>query len=204
MFLNQCLEVSLDELVDLNLFYIGVPIGIIILVIIYFVYMFNRLYRYRNASEATLNQIGVALKKRLDMIEQLLGATKGYVEHEREVFEAIARLRASLVDVKARGMDDVVEESGKIVGDLFAIAEAYPELKANETVKKLMDAIISVEEEIARQRYTYNNVVQEFNTMLDTIPSSFVAKSQSMIKIDYLEFEGEISDRPEITGIAKS
>jgi LemA protein len=204
MFLNQCLEVSLDELVDLNLFYIAVPIGIIVLVIIYFVYMFNRLYRYRNASEATLNQIGVALKKRLDMIEQLLGATKGYVEHEREVFEAIARLRASLVDVKARGMDDVVEESGKIAGDLFAIAEAYPELKANETVQKLMDAIISVEEEIARQRYTYNNVVQEFNTMLDTIPSSFVAKSQNMTKIDYLEFEGEISDRPEITRIAKS
>ena len=149
-----------------------------------------------------MNQIGVALKKRLDMVEQLLGAVKGYVSHERELFESIASLRANLVTGNVRSLDSVDEGSLKLTGDIMAIAEAYPELKANETVVKLMDAIMSIEDEIARQRYTHNNVVQEFNTMLDTIPSSWVARSQGLEKLGYLEFEGGVR-RPEITGISE-
>ncbi len=179
-------------------------LSVIIIIVVYFVTIFNRLYQYRNASDATLNQIGVALKKRLDMIEQLLGAVRGYITHERELFEAIARLRASIAVMSTHDLDYVNKESSKISGDLLAIAEAYPELKANETVTKLMDAIISVEEEIARQRYTYNNVVQEFNTMVDTIPSNFVARTQGMVKLDYLEFEEGSDLRPDVSGIAVS
>lgn len=182
---------------------IGLPLLVLAVIVAYFVAAFNRLYRYRNASDATLNQVGVALKKRLDMIEQLLGAVKGYVSHERELFESIANLRASMAEMGAKGIDDVNRESSKITGDILAIAEAYPELRANETVTKLMDAIISVEDEIARQRYTYNNVVQEFNTMVDTIPSNFVAKTQGMGKLDYLEFEEESRRRPDVSGIAQ-
>ena len=182
---------------------VGLPLLVLAVVVAYFVAAFNRLYRYRNASDATLNQIGVALKKRLDMIAQLLGAVKGYVSHERELFEAIASLRASIMEVGVKDLDDVNRESSKITGDILAIAEAYPELKASETVRKLMDAIISMEEEIARQRYTYNNVVQEFNTLVDTIPSNFVARTQGMDKLDYLEFEEESRRRPEVTGIAQ-
>lgn len=179
-------------------------LSVLIIIVGYFVTIFNRLYKYRNASDATLNQIGVALKKRLDMIEQLLGAVRGYVSHERELFEAIASLRMSMVEMSTQDLDYVNRESSKISGDLLAIAEAYPELKANETVTKLMDAIISVEEEIARQRYTYNNVVQEFNTMVDTIPSNFVARTQGMVKLDYLEFEEGSDMRPDVSGIAVS
>jgi LemA protein len=179
-------------------------LSVLIIIVGYFVAIFNRLYQYRNASDATLNQIGVALKKRLDMIEQLLGAVRGYISHERELFEAIARLRASIAEMKTNDLDYVNRESSKISGDLLAIAEAYPELKANVTVTKLMDAIISVEEEIARQRYTYNNVVQEFNTMVDTIPSNFVARTQGMVKLDYLEFEDGSDLRPDVSGIAVS
>ncbi len=185
---------------DMLLF--GLSLLVLVIVIGYFVVVFNRLYRYRNAAEATLNQIGVALKKRLDMIEQLLGAVRGYVSHERGLFEAIAKLRASMAEMGAKGFDDVNRESSRITGDILAIAEAYPELKANETVTKLMDAIVSVEEEIARQRYTYNNVVQEFNTMVDTIPSNFVARTQGMRKRDYLVFEEESGRRPDVSGIA--
>ena len=181
---------------------LGLPLLVLAIVIGYFVIVFNRLYRYRNAADATLNQIGVALKKRLDMIEQLLGAVKGYVSHERELFESIVSLRASMAEVGARGLDDVNRESYRITGNILAIAEAYPELRANETVTKLMDAIVSVEEEIARQRYTYNNVVQEFNTMVDTIPSNFVARTQGMGKLDYLEFEEGSGRRPDVSGIA--
>lgn len=187
-----------------NTLLLAVLLGGLAFVIIYFVFVFNRLYRYRNAGDATLNQIGVALQKRLDMIEQLLGAVKGYVKHERELFEAIAKLRAGLPQSSARELDEVNRESSRLVGNLMAVAEAYPELKANETVMKLMEAIVSVENEIARQRYTYNNVVQEFNTMVDTIPSNFVARTQGMEKLTYLEFEEEAALRPDVTGITES
>ncbi|MGD2201318.1 MAG: LemA family protein [Candidatus Bathyarchaeota archaeon] len=187
-----------------NALMFGIPIIVLAVVIVYFVSIFNKLYRYRNASDATLNQIGVALQKRLDMIEQLLGAVKGYVKHEREIFEAIAKLRAGLPQSNASELDEVNRESLEIAGNLIAVAEAYPELKANETVIKLMGAIVSVENEIARQRYTYNNVVQEFNTMVDTIPSNFVAQTQGMEKRLYLEFKEEVESRPEVKGITES
>lgn len=189
---------------DLNsIIIIGVPLALLGLIGIYFAIIYNRLYRYRNASDANLSQIWVALKKRLDMIEQLLGATKDYVKHERELFESIASLRASLMKADTHNMDEVNRDSQRITGDILAIAEAYPELKANETVIKLMDAIVSVEDEIARHRYTYNNVVQTFNTMVDTIPSNVVARSSGMEKLGYLEFEEEVEKRPDIAGISE-
>jgi len=170
----------------------------------YLVYLFNRLYRFRNAADANIGQIQVAMKKRLDMIEQLLGAVKGYVRHEREVFETVASMRAKVFGAGAQGLEEIDRESRGIAVSIMAVAEAYPELKANETVVKLMDAIVSVEDEIARHRYTYNNIVQELNTMMDTIPSNFVARSAGLGKLDYLRFEEEIEKRPDITGISGS
>jgi LemA protein len=82
---------------------------------------------------------------------------------------------------------------------LIAVAEAYPELKASETVTKLMDSIVDVEDEIARHRYTYNNVVQEYNTMQDTIPSNLVAKIIGANKQTYLQFEEEIIRAPDVS-----
>jgi LemA protein len=170
----------------------------------YLVYLFNRLFRFRNAADANIGQIQVAMKKRLDMIEQLLGAVKGYVRHEREVFENVASMRAKIFGADAQGLREIDRESRSIAGSIMALAEAYPDLKANVTVVKLMDAIVSVEDEIARHRYTYNNIVQELNTMVDTIPSNLVARSAGLGKLNYLQFEDEINLRPDITGISES
>jgi LemA protein len=87
------------------------------------------------------------------------------------------------------------------MANIVAIAEAYPDLKASVTVTKLMDAVVSVEDEIARQRYTYNNVVQEFNTMVDTIPSNVVAGILGLKKLEYLQFGEEVEKAPEVKGI---
>ncbi len=171
---------------------------------VYLAYLFNRLVRFRNASDANLGQIRVAMKKRLDMIEQLLGAVRGYVRHEREVFESVASMRAKVLEAGTAGLEEIDKESRSITGGILAIAEAYPELKANETVMKLMNAVVSVEDEIARHRYTYNNVVQTFNTMVDSIPSNVVARSAAMDKLEYLQFEEEVASRPDITGISES
>ncbi len=180
----------------------GAVILFICLVAFYLAYLFNRLVRFRNAADANLGQIRVAMKKRLDMIEQLLGAVRGYVRHEREVFESVASMRAKVLEAGTIGLEEIDKESRSITGGILAIAEAYPELRASETVKKLMDAIVSVEDEIARHRYTYNNVVQTFNTMVDSIPSNVVASSTGMEKLGYLEFEEAVEARPDITGIS--
>jgi LemA protein len=185
---------------SLTLILIGAGLLLAILIVVY-INGYNKLYRFRNASDAELGQIRVAMKKRLDMIEQLLGAVKGYTQFEREVFEKVAELRAKIVTAGPSDLERIETESRSLFGSIRAVAEAYPDLKASTTVIKLMDAVVSVEEEIARQRYTYNNVVQELNTMIDTIPTNIIASSIGMKKLDYLRFEGNLEKAPEVKGI---
>ncbi|MDD1717148.1 MAG: LemA family protein, partial [Methanoregulaceae archaeon] len=89
-------------------------------------------------------------------------------------------------------------ESRSLFGRLIAVAENYPELKTNTTVLNLQDSIRSIEEEIARQRYTYNNISQQYNILVDTIPSNFVAGILHLTKLEYLQFEEEIAKPPKI------
>ncbi|MFW6117729.1 MAG: LemA family protein [Thermoproteota archaeon] len=170
---------------------------------LYLAYVFNRLYRYKNAAEANIGQIQVAMKKRLDMINQLLGSVKSYIKYERDVFQDVTRLRSRVMKSEPGELEELDRKSRSIFSAIRAVAERYPDLKANETVMKMMDAIVSVEDEIARHRYTYNNIVQEFNTMVDTIPSNMVAKSVGMEKLEYLEFEEEVEQAPILKDIAK-
>lgn len=187
-----------------NLIIPGVVFLVIVIIVLYFVYLFNRLFRYGNASEANLGQIQVAMKKRLDMLEQLLGVVRSYVGYEREVFENVARMRSTIMEAGVHGLEEIDRESRSLFGSITAIAENYPELKANETVTKLMDAIVSVEEEIARHRYTYNNIIQEYNTMLDTIPSNIVGSMAGLEKLEYLKFEEEVEKPPIMEGITRN
>jgi LemA protein len=180
---------------------IGVLVVVILVLIGLFITSYNRLFRFRNAADAELGQIRVAMKKRFDMIEQLLGAVKGYTKFEREVFEKVAMLRAQVMNAGPSNLADIQRESANLFGSIRAVAEAYPDLKASETVKKLMDAIIGLEDEIGRQRYTYNNVVQEFNTMVDTIPTNIVAGVLGLSKLEYLKFGDEVEVAPKVSGI---
>jgi LemA protein len=167
-------------------------------VAVVYIYIYNRMVKYSNAADAGLGQIKVAMKKRLDLVEQLLGAVKGYMKHEREIFEKIAKLRAGVDDAEPENLNNIDKESREIVNNVLAVAEAYPELKASENVIKLMDTIVNVEDEIARQRYTYNNIVQEYNTMTQTIPSNIVAATMQAKKLKYLEFEEAITRAPDV------
>src|SRR5512139_281927 len=110
---------------------------VLIVLAVLFVTYYNRLFRFRNAADAELGQIRVAMKKRFDMIEQLLGAVKGYTKFEREVFEKVAMLRAQVVNAGPSNLADIQRESANLFGSIRAVAEAYPDLKASDTVKKL-------------------------------------------------------------------
>jgi LemA protein len=184
---------------------IEIIVGIIVLVLILgvgllIISIYNRFFSLKNSAESTLGQIRVAMKKRLDMIEQLLGAVKSYAKFEKETLEKVTSLRASVAKAgtDAGEINRVERESRAILGNLFAVAEAYPDLKTSTTVTNLMEATRGVETEIARQRYTYNNICQQFNTMLDTIPSNIVGRLIGLARLGYLEFEKEIEQPPKI------
>jgi len=177
---------------------LGIVALVIIGLIVWAVSIYNRFFSLKNSSEATLGQIRVAMKKRLDMIEQLLGAVKSYAKFEKETLERVTAMRASVATAGPGDLNKVEAESRSIFGRLLAVAENYPDLKTSTTVTSLMDSIKSVEEEIARQRYTYNNISQEFNTMMDTIPSNIIGKMIGLLKLEYLQFEEEIKKAPKI------
>jgi len=177
----------------------GIIVLVIIGLILWFVSIYNRFYSLRNSSEATLGQIRVAMKKRLDMIEQLLGAVKSYAAFEKDTFERVTAMRSSVGSAGAGDLNEVEAQSKSILGRLFAVMENYPELKTQTTVSELTSAIKDVEGEIGRQRYTYNNISQQFNTMRETIPSNIVGGMIGMDKLDYLKFEEEIERPPEIS-----
>ncbi len=132
------------------------------------------------------------------MIEQLLGAVKSYAEFEKETLERVTQLRASVARGGPADLDAAEAESRSIFGRLFAVAEAYPDLKTSNVVQELTGAVRGVEDEIGRQRYTYNNVAQQLNTMVDVVPSNIVARMISMQKLEYLQFEEAIERPPTI------
>ena len=182
------------------------PLGIltvIVVTVLLIAYLFNRLQRYRNAAEANLSQIQVAMKKRLDLIDQLLNAVKGYTRYEREVVSTLTSMRSRVMGAGTEDLPKIDRTSRSFSGALMAIAEAYPDLKAQTVVQRLMDALVTVEDEIARHRYTYNNIVQELNTMVDTLPSSAVARLVGMDKLSYLTFDDDVAAAPSIEGISR-
>ena len=176
----------------------GIIVLVIIGLILWAVGMYNRFFSLKNSSEATLGQIRVAMKKRLDMIDQLLGAVKSYAKFEKETFEKVTAMRASVATASPGDLNKVEAESRSIFGRLLAVAENYPDLKTSTTVTSLMDAVKGIEDEISRQRYTYNNISQEFNTMMDTIPSKFIGRMIGLVKLEYLQFEEAIKTPPKI------
>jgi LemA protein len=166
-----------------------VLLALLIVVVIYFITIYNRLQSLRNGASATLSQIRVAMKKRLDMVEQLVDMVKSYAHFEKETLEKITRMRTDLSSANPGDIRKINRDSLSLLSDIRAVAESYPVLKTSDAVINSMSAIREVEDEISRHRYTYNNIIQELNTMIDTLPSSFVASSAKMTKQEYLSFE---------------
>jgi LemA protein len=177
---------------------IAIVVVALLAIIAWFFSIYNRFYSLKNAASATLGQIKVAMKKRLDMIEQLLGSVKSYAKFEKDTLESVTKMRAMVMGANAEGLKSIDTESRKLFGNILAVAEAYPDLKTSATVTSLMDSVKGLEDEISRQRYTYNNVVQEFNTMTDVVPSNIVGRIIGMAKMEYLQFEEAIEKPPKI------
>jgi LemA protein len=166
-----------------------------VLVALYGVSTYNRLVRLRTQSEEGFSDIDVQLKRRHDLIPNLVETVKGYAAHERATFENVtaARNRA----VAAQGPQEQAQAENALSGalrQLFAVAEAYPELKASQNFIELQDEITDTEDKIQAARRFYNMTVRDLNVKVDQFPSSVIAGFGSFSKREFFELD-EPADR---------
>ena len=161
----------------------------------YVVMAYNRFIQLKNGIDNSFNQISVGMKKRFDMIGQLVETAKSYLKFEKEVMTDVTKLRAMAISTPA----DVAKAdamASSILGKITVAVENYPNLRAIESVTTLQASIKDVEDEIARLRYVYNDQVQGFNIMAERVPSNIVARIFGFVNREYLKFEEGIEKRP--------
>ncbi|KKQ73585.1 MAG: LemA family protein [Berkelbacteria bacterium GW2011_GWB1_38_5] len=156
--------------------FLWIGLGILAVLIIWFIAVFNGIVTLRNRTQEAWSDIDVQLKRRHDLIPNLIETVKGYAKHEKELFEKVTEARASAM--KAQGP----AESGKAenmltdtLKSLFAVAENYPQLRASENFQKLQDELTDTENKIEAARRFYNGNVRDFNIQIQTFPNSLVA-----------------------------
>jgi LemA protein len=176
----------------------GAIVLVLVAAVIFFILFYNRFQVLKNGADAGLSQIAVAMKKRFDMITALVDIVKSYAKFEREVFEKVSEIRSILQKPETTETVTRINQGSRgLLDRIAAVVESYPNLKASQNVTQLMQAITDVEDEIARFRYTYNNIVQDYNTRSETFPSGFVARLFRFKKLEYLQFEKESQEKPD-------
>ncbi|HAK45647.1 MAG TPA: hypothetical protein DCO79_06980 [Spirochaeta sp.] len=170
---------------------IGIIIGVAVLaVIIFFISSYNGFVRLRNKAEEAFATMDAYLKKRWDLIPNLVETVKGYATHEKETLEAV--INARNMAMGSNGMAELqAGENALAAGlkSLFALSEAYPDLKANENFINLQNQLQTVENDILQARKYYNAVVKSFNTRRELFPQSIVAGMMNLEKKEYFEIE---------------
>jgi len=153
-----------------------IVLGVVLVIILWIVIVYNSLVKLKKRVQNAWAQIDVQLKRRSDLIPNLVNSVKGYMKFERDTLERIMAARAKAVsgtDVEER-MKAEGEISG-LLGRLFALVENYPELKANQNVSNLMEELRNTEDKIAYARQFYNDIVMRYNTKLEVFPSNLIA-----------------------------
>jgi LemA protein len=156
--------------------YLIVLAVLVVAVLLWLMLTYNRLVRLRNEAQQGFSGIDIQLKRRADLIPNLVEAVKAYAAHESGLFEELAKARADTLTAQGvAGAADAAGKTGAALGKLFAVAEAYPQLRASENFPRLQEELTDTEDKIAAARRYYNNVVQKFNTSQQTFPASLVA-----------------------------
>jgi LemA protein len=156
---------------------VWIGLGVLGLLLVYGIYTFNRLVTLRVRAENAWSQIDVQLRRRYDLIPNLVTTVKGYASHEREVFEEVARARAQAVDASGvQGQAEAENQLTRSLRRLFAVVENYPELRASDNFLALQEELTGTESKIAFARQFYNDVVAALNTKIQTFPPSIVAR----------------------------
>jgi LemA protein len=169
---------------------VWIVLGVVVLLLLYVVFTYNGLVRLRNRVEAAWAQIDVQLKRRYDLIPNLVETVKGYAAHERQTLEAVTAARTA--SMNAQGPAQQAQAENMLTGalkSLFAVAEAYPELKANQNFLQLQEELTGTEGRISYARQFYNDTVQRLNTKIQSFPANVLAGMFGFKEREYFEIE---------------
>ena len=167
-----------------------IVIGAVILLVLFFIAQYNRLIRLNITVDEAFAQIEVQLKRRADLIPNLVETVKGYAAHEQSTFDAVVTARAKATS--ATTIADVAAADGALTNalkDLLAVAEAYPDLKASANFLSLQEELSTTENKVSFARQFYNDTVRSLNTAVKTIPTSFFAGFAKVDARDFYEVE---------------
>ena len=171
-----------------------IVIGVIVVVLVLMlVGIYNALVRLRNQVKNGWAQIDVQLKRRYDLIPNLMETVKGYMTHERETLEAVTKARQQAIDISGSAADQAKAENflSQTLRSLFALSESYPDLKANQNFLALQEELSSTENRIGFARQHYNDQVMTFNTKTQMFPSNVVANMFNFKQEEFFELEDE-------------
>ncbi len=165
-------------------------LGIIVLAVVYLIFLYNRLVALRQTVNQSWSDISVQLKQRHDLVPNLVETVKGYATHEKSTFEAVVNARNAAV--AAQGPAAQAQAENMLTGalrQLFALAEAYPDLKANQNFLQLQSELADLENKIAASRRFFNNAVQEYNTGIQQFPAVLIARNMGFQEREFFELD---------------
>jgi LemA protein len=177
---------------------VWIVLAILVLLVLYVIVSYNSLVRFRNRTDDAWSQIDVQLRRRYDLIPNLVETVKGYATHERQTFEAVTQARTQ--GMNAQGVAEQAQAENMITGalkSLFAVAEAYPELKANQNFLALQEELTATEGRISYARQFYNDTVLKLNTKVQTLPTNILAGMFGFKTREY--FEADDTSRGPVT-----
>lgn len=163
---------------------------IIVAIAVFAVFLYNRLVRLKNRCDEGWSGVTVQLKRRRDLIPNLVECVKGYAKHEQSTLENVIELRNAAMNASAPA-DVAKAESNLLQGlkSLFALGESYPELKAGANFAKLQEALEKIEDDLQNARRYYNATARDLNTAIDTFPSNLIAKNFGFAKREFFDID---------------
>ncbi len=175
-----------------------VILGIFIIILSVGIAIYNKLIRLRNTVKSSWSDIDVQLKKRYDLVPNLVETVRGYASHERGVFENVTKARSMAMQASTPAEKSRAENMLRdTLKSLFAVAEAYPELKANANFMQLQSQLKEMEDNIEYARRYYNAVVRDFNILIESFPSNIIATSFGFKQEEFFELEApEVERKP--------
>lgn len=182
------------------LLWLWIVIGLLALIVIICIVYYNRFAVLSNRSDNSLSQIDVQLKKRADLVPNLVETVKGYAKHEKSIMTEVTKARAAVLG--APTLDKKMKAGAQLqrsIGALFAVAENYPQLKANENFVQLQTELAAIEERIAYARQYYNDAILSYNNLCTTVPGTWFAKMYGRTKKEFLQIPAEERAVPKVS-----
>jgi LemA protein len=174
-------------------------VAVAALLLLFLVYEYNKLVRLRNRTQNAWSQVNVQLRRRYDLIPNLVESVKGYAAHERETFDDVTRARTAAQQAQTVPEQAQAENAlTAAIGRLFAVAEAYPQLRATENFQQLQEQLTDTEQKIAVSRQVYNDTVLTYNNATQTVPTNIIAGLFRFEPRTFFEIEEPVREAPRV------